>query len=147
MHIQALEASLFFCIFSLGLYLDAGVRSLLMPAMREQPALIGPILTAMFSRYNLLALALSAVGFVLEVTSHPSPVRLLLSGALTLVLASKLPIDGVVRRRESSGQVRGQGAEGSRLDLLHKMVEGATVVILFLALASFILTVIRPRNI
>lgn len=144
MHVQGIEASLFFCIFSLGLFLGAGVRPLLIAAMQREPALIGPILTAMFSRYNLLALALSGVCLVLEIVYAPSLVRLLLVGAITVVLALKLPIDKVVRRREGSGQVRGVGADGRQLDLLHKLVEGATAAILFLALASFILSLTRP---
>ena len=147
MHPQAIEASFFFCIFSLGLFLGAGVRSLLMPAMREQPALIGPILTAIFSRYNLLALTLSVICLVLEMACHLSVVRVLTAGALTVVLALKLPIDRIVKRREGSGQVRGEGAEGQRLDVLHKIVEGATVAVLFLSLASFLLVLTHPGNI
>ena len=115
--------------------------------MREQPALMGSILTAMFSRYNLLALALSGVSLVLEVIYEPSWIRLLTAGALTAVLALKLPIDRLVKRREGSGQVRGEGAEGKQLDRLHKLVEGATVAVLFLALASFLLLLLRPENI
>ena len=146
MHHQSVEAALFFCIFSLGLFLGAGVRSLLMPAMREHPALIGPIITAIFSRYNLLALALSAICLALEVVYQPSPASLLSAGALTVVLALKLPIDRIVKRREGSGQVRGQGVQGDQLEVLHKLVEGATVAVLVLSLASFILILIGPGN-
>ena len=147
MHVEAIEASLFFCILSLGLFLGAGVRSLLLPAMKEQPALIGPILTAMFSRYNLLALALSVICLVLVVGYYSSLVRILVAGALTVALALKLPIDRSVKRREGSGQVRGRGTEGKQLEVLHKVVEGATVVVLILALASFVLVLIRPGNV
>ena len=142
MYIHILEGSLFLSIFSLGLFLGAGVRPLLMPAMKREPALIGPILTAMFSRYNLLALVLSATCLVLELMHPASISRLLLAGSLTLVLAFKVPFDKVVQRRERSGQVRGKGDDGEQLDRLHKVVEGATAVILVLSLASFIMTLI-----
>jgi hypothetical protein len=144
---QAIEASLFFCIFSLGAFLGAGVRSLLMPAMRDQPALVGPILTAMFSRYNLLALALAAICLSLEGAHHPSLLRLFTAAALTLTLSLKLPIDTIVKRREGSGQVRGQGLEGKRLDILHKLAEGATVAVLILSLASFLSILLDSRHI
>ena len=144
MHSQAIEAALFFCIFSLGLFLGAGVRSLLMPAMREQPALIGPILTAMFSRYNLLSLALAAICLTLEIAHHQPLPRVLTAGALTVTLGLKLPIDKAVQRREHAGQVRGRGVEGNQLDVLHKVVEGATVAILVLALTSFLFTLLAP---
>jgi hypothetical protein len=140
MHVQVIEASLFFFIFSLGLFLGAGVRPLLVAAMQKEPVLIGPILTAMFSRYNLLALTLSCVCLVLEAVYAPSLIRLILAGATTALLALKLPIDKVIKRREGSGQVRGVEAEGMQLDRLHQLVEGATAAILSLALASFVLS-------
>ncbi len=50
-----------FASSSLGLFLGAGVRPLLMPAMKSEPALIGPILSGIFSRNNMIALAPSVV--------------------------------------------------------------------------------------
>jgi hypothetical protein len=42
MQIRVMAGAFSFCIFSLGLFLGAGVRPLLMPAMKSEPALIGP---------------------------------------------------------------------------------------------------------
>ncbi len=134
-----MAGALSFCIFSLGLFLGEGVRPLLMMAMKSEPALIGPILTRMFSRYNIVALGLSVLSLILEMMSTPSLDRLLLTVALTLILALKLPFDKVIERRERAAQIRGIGEEGKRLDLLHKVVERATLAIIVLSFGSFVL--------
>lgn len=139
MQTHVIAGSLSFCIFSLGLFLGGGVRPLLMAAMKSEPALIGPILTQMFNRYNIVALGLSAACLVLEIISARSLPILLLAIAVTLVLALKLPLDESIKRREHSGQIRGVGNDGERLDVLHQIVEKATILIILLSLASFVL--------
>jgi hypothetical protein len=145
MWIHVMAGALSSCIFSLGLFLGAGVRPLLMTAMKSEPALIGPILTRMFSRYNIAALGLSVLSLILEMMSTPSPARLLLTVALTLILALKLPFDKVIERRERAAQVRGIGEEGKRLDLLHKVVEKATLAIVVFSLCSFVLNLLPGK--
>ena len=142
LQIRVVAGALSFCIFSLGLFLGAGVRSLLMPAMKREPALIGPIVTGMFSRYNLFALALSAMILILEVMSKPSLTECFIAAALTLILALKVGFDTVIRGREGAGDIRGLGEEGRRLNLLHQIVERATLAVLVLSLGSFVLDLI-----
>lgn len=48
---------------------------------------------------------------------------------------------------EGSGQVRGRDAEGKRLDVFIKMVEGATLAILILALISLFVVLIHPESV
>ena len=48
MWIYVMAGALSFCIFRLVLFPGAGVRPLLMTAMKSEPALIGPRLTRMF---------------------------------------------------------------------------------------------------
>lgn len=143
MQANVIVGALAFCVFSLGLFLGGGVRPLLIAAMKREPALIDPIITAMFGRYNVLALGLSVICFAIEIFGPHAWSTISVSAGLVLVLALKLPFDRVIRSRESSGQVRGMGSEGMRLDSLHKIVERATAVILLLALALFVLTVVR----
>ena len=145
MHTQVIEGSLFLSIFSLGLFLGAAVRPLLIDAMNREAVLIGPILTGMFSRYNVLALTLSLVCLALQLLYPASLTRLSLTVALTVLLGLKLPIDQVVKRREGSGQIRGEGSEGMQLESLHKTVEAATGVILLLSLASFVMSAMSAR--
>ena len=142
MPIRVIAGALSFCIFSLGLFLGVGVRPLLMTAMKRAPALIGPIVTGMFRRYNMVALVLSGLSLMLEVGSMPSMARLLMLVALTLVLALKLAFDVVIKRREDAAQIRGIGEEGKRLNLLHEIVEKATVAVLVLSFGSFLLSVL-----
>jgi hypothetical protein len=118
------------------------VRPLLMTAMKSEPALIGPILTRMFSRYNIIALGLSVSTLILQIMATPSLATLFLTGALTLILALKLPFDKVIERRERAAQIRGIGEEGKRLNLLHKVVERATLAIIALSFASFVLSLL-----
>lgn len=139
MQIRVLAGALSFCIFSLGLFLGAGVRPLLMPAVKTEPALIGPILTGMFSRYNVIALVLSVASVILAMMSPSSRTERLILVALTLLLALKVVFDIIIKRREAAAQIRGIGAEGKRLDLLHQVVEKATLAIVVLALTSFVL--------
>jgi hypothetical protein len=142
MRIHVMAGALSFCIFSLGLFLGGAVRPLLMTAMKSEPALIGPILTRMFSRYNVVALGLSVLVLILEMMATPSLATLLLTVALTLILALKLPFDKVIERREKAAQIRGIGEEGKRLDRLHKVVEKATLAIIALSFASFVLNLL-----
>ena len=142
MQIHAITAALSFCIFGLGLFLGGGVRPLLMTAMKSQPALIGPIVTGMFSRYNILALGLSIVSLILEIVFTPSLTIILILSALTLVLALKVAFDVVIKRREGAAQIRGEGEEGKRLDHLHQIVERATLVVIVLSLGSFVLNLL-----
>ena len=118
------------------------MRPLLMTAMKSEPALIGPILTRMFSRYNIIALGLSVSTLILQIMATPSLATLFLTGALTLILALKLPFDKVIERRERAAQIRGIGEEGKRLNLLHKVVERATLAIIALSFASFVLSLL-----
>ncbi|ADW71268.1 DUF4149 domain-containing protein [Granulicella tundricola] len=143
MQIHIFVGALSFCIFSLGLFLGAGVRPLLMPAMKSDPALIGPIVTGMFSRYNVLALALSGVSLILELMSSSSRTERFILIGLTLLLALKVAFDSVIKRREGAAQIRGRGEEGMQLDLLHQIVEKATLVIIVLSLGSFILSLLQ----
>ena len=117
------------------------MRPLLMTAMKSEPALIGPILTRMFSRYNIIALGLSVSTLILQIMAPPSLATLFLTGALT-ILALKLPFDKVIERRERAAQIRGIGEEGKRLNLLHKVVERATLAIIALSFASFVLNLL-----
>ena len=142
MQIHAIAGALSFSIFSLGLFLGAGVRPLLMPAMKSEPALIGPVLTGMFSRYNLVALGLSIVSLTLEMTSTPSLTELSLSASLTLILALKIAFDRVIERRERSAHIRGIGEEGKRLNLLHQIVERATLAVIVLSFSLFVLNLL-----
>ncbi|WP_263385097.1 hypothetical protein [Granulicella arctica] len=142
MWIHAIAGTLSFSIFSLGLFLGAGVRPLLMPAMKSEPALIGPVLTGMFSRYNLVALGLSIVSLIIEMTSAPSLTKVSVSASLTLILALKIAFDRVIKRRERSAQVRGIGEEGKRLNLLHQIVERATLVVIMLSFSLFVLNLL-----
>jgi hypothetical protein len=100
MQIHVIVGALSFCIFGLGLFLGGEVRPILMIAMKSDPALIGPILTRMFSWYNLVALVLSALSLILETITTRSPARSFIAAALTLILALKLPFDKLIQRRE-----------------------------------------------
>lgn len=142
MQIHVIVGALSFCIFSLGLFLGGGVRPLLMPGMKTEPVLIGPIVTSMFSRYNLVALVLSVATLVLEIMFTSSLTGPLILGALTLTLALKVAFDVVIRRREGAAQIRGVGEEGKRLNLLHTTVERATLLVIVLSLAAFFLNVL-----
>lgn len=141
MQIRVMAGALSFCIFSLGLFPGAGVRPLLMPAMKSEPALIGPIVTGMFSRYNITALGLSVLGLILEMTSKPSLTGLLLMVALALILALRVAFDIVIKCREGAGQIRGIGEEGKRLNL-QQIVERATLAIMVLSFGSFVLNLL-----
>ncbi len=142
MQIRVVAGALSFCIFSLGLFLGAGVRPLLMPAMKKEPALIGPIVTGMFSRYNVLALVLSMASVILEMVSPFSLTELVILVALTLLLALKVVFDIAIKRREGAAQIRGIGEEGTRLEVLHQIVEKATLAIIVLSLGSFFLNLL-----
>jgi hypothetical protein len=139
MQIHAVAGALSFCIFSLGLFLGAAVRPLMLPAMKSAPALIGPIVTGMFSRYNIFALGLSVLSLILERMSKPSLTGFFISVALTLILALKVAFDIVIKGREAAGQIRGAGEEGKRLNLLHQIVERATLAVVVLSFGSFVL--------
>lgn len=125
----------------MGVFLGGGVRPLLVSAMKSQPTLVGPILTSMFSRYNLMSLALAAACLTIEILSHRSLATPATAAALTSLIALKLPVDGVIRRREASGQVRREGNEGARLEWLHQAMEKATILIMLLSLVLFVLIV------
>jgi hypothetical protein len=140
MLIHVIAEALSFCIVSLGLFLGAGVRPLLMPAMKSEPALIGPILTGMFSRYNIFALLLSVASLILELMSSSSLTERFILVGLTLLLVLKVAFDIVIKRREGAAQTRGIGEEGKQFDLLHQIVEKATLAIIVLSLGSFVLS-------
>ena len=146
MQVRVMAAAFSFCIFSLGLFLGAGVRPLLMLAGKSEPGLIGPIVTGMFSRYNILALGLSAASFSLEMTAQPSPTELFLMVELASILALKVAFDIVIKRREGAGQIRGIGEEGRRLDRLHQSVERMTLAVMVLSFGTFVLNLLPPAE-
>jgi hypothetical protein len=142
---NAIAAALSFFIFGLGLFLGAGVRRLLLEAVSRQPELIGSLLTRIFSLYNRLSLVLGVICVVLDALSPTSSVLMGVTIGLTATLALKLPIDSLIDRRERLGQVRGVGSEGRTLDRLHRVVEVATIVVLALAAAAFVLSLAEQR--
>lgn len=142
MQIHVIAGALSFCIFALGMFLVAGVRPLLMTTMKSEPLLAGPVLTRMFSRYNMVALVLSGLNLVVEMMSTRAPDRIAITVLLTLILALKLPFDHVIAAREKAAQIRGRGADGQRLERLHRFMEAATVVILLLSLGLFVFNVV-----
>lgn len=122
MQMRVMAGALSFCIFSLGLFLGAGVRPLLMRAMKSDPGLIGPIITGMFSRYNITALGLSGASLRLAMMYTPSLTEIVLLVALALILALKVAFDSVIKRREGAGHIRGIDDEGRGLNRLHQIV-------------------------
>jgi hypothetical protein len=138
-------ASITFFIFGLGLFLGAGVRRLLLEDVKRQPELTGSLLTRIFSLYNSLSLVLALVCVALDVLSPTSSLLTGVTIGLAATLALKLPIDSLIKTREHSGQVRGVGGEGRALHKLHRMVEVATIGVLALAAAAFVLSLAAAR--
>ena len=138
---NAFVAAISFFIFGLGVFLAAGVRPLLLKGVEIQPEFIRSVLTSIFSRYNSVSLVLAVSCIVVQLLSSTSLSLMAATVGLSAMLALKLPIDSVIRKREHAGQIRGFGTDGRKLDTLHRIVEGATIGVFLLALATLAISV------